>query len=136
MLSHVTIAIADFERALAFYAPLMARLGLERSWYDGVKGQACFRAPGHGRPLFFLSRPFEGEAVAGNGGMVAFLAQDRLVVREVHGLALSLGARDAGAPGLRLQYHPDYYGAYFRDLDGNKICVVCHDAEGEVTVGA
>jgi hypothetical protein len=45
-----------------------------------------------------------------------------------HALALSLGARDEGAPGLRPHYHAHYYGTYVRDLDGNKLCVVCHQA--------
>jgi hypothetical protein len=39
---------------------------------------------------------------------------------------MSAGAKDEGAPGLRTHYHPNYYGAYLRDPDGNKICVVCH----------
>jgi predicted lactoylglutathione lyase len=52
------------------------------------------------------------------------------VVDRCHALALELGGRDEGAPALRPQYHASYYGAYFRDPDGNKLCVVCHAAEG------
>lgn len=58
--------------------------------------------------------------------MTAFLADSRSKVDAVHRLAVSLGARSEGAPGLRPEYHANYYGAYFRDPDGNKLCVACH----------
>lgn len=75
-----------------------------------------------------ISKPYDGEPhEPGNGQMIAFLAPNREAVRHSHELALSLGGICAGAPGLRPQYHENYYGAYFRDPDGNKICVVCHD---------
>ncbi len=61
--------------------------------------------------------------------MVALLAASRQIVDRAHAYALAQGGADEGAPGLRPQYHPNYYGAYFRDPDGNKICVVCHTAE-------
>jgi catechol 2,3-dioxygenase-like lactoylglutathione lyase family enzyme len=57
------------------------------------------------------------------------MAKTRSVVEETHALALANGGKDEGKPGLRPHYHANYYGAYFRDPDGNKICVVCHDAE-------
>lgn len=129
MLSHVTVAIADFDRAMAFYMPLMEALGLERYFFDAERQMAAFRAPGAPRPLFFVTRPFEGEPVAGNGPMVAFLSPSRALVDAVHEAGLKLGGTDEGAPGLRPHYHPDYYGAYLRDPDGNKICVVCHDPD-------
>jgi predicted lactoylglutathione lyase len=53
----------------------------------------------------------------------------RARVREVHATALQHGGTDEGAPGLRPQYHANYYGAYFRDPDGNKLAVACHAAE-------
>jgi catechol 2,3-dioxygenase-like lactoylglutathione lyase family enzyme len=59
--------------------------------------------------------------------MMAFLAPDRATVDAVYALALSLGGRDEGAPGLRPHYHPHYYGAYFRDPEGNKLALACHD---------
>ncbi|AAU45694.1 hypothetical protein D8O27_29525 [Burkholderia mallei] len=59
--------------------------------------------------------------------MTAFLAADRATVDRVYALALRAGGASEGAPGLRPHYHPDYYGAYFRDLDGNKLCVCCHE---------
>ena len=64
------------------------------------------------------------------GYLVALAAATRAQVDACHRIALAQGGRDEGAPGLRPRYHPDYYGAYFRDPDGNKLCVVCHAAEG------
>jgi predicted lactoylglutathione lyase len=61
--------------------------------------------------------------------MVALLAQNRAQVEQAHRLALAHGGRCEGPPGLRAEYHPDYYGTYFRDPDGNKLCVVCHQPE-------
>ena len=67
---------------------------------------------------------------AGNGQMVAFLAASRAVVDAVHAAALASGGSSEGAPGLRPEYHADYSGAYFRDPDGNKLCVACHAPPG------
>jgi lactoylglutathione lyase len=58
--------------------------------------------------------------------MVAFLAASRAIVDSAHAVALAHGGRTEGPPGLRPQYHEHYYGAYFRDPDGNKLCVACH----------
>ena len=63
--------------------------------------------------------------------MVAFLAASRGTVRAVYDIALANGGTSEGEPGLRPEYHADYYGAYFRDQDGNKLCVACHVAEVE-----
>ena len=59
---------------------------------------------------------------------VAFDAATRAAVDAFHQAALAAGGSDEGPPGLREHFHPDYYGAYVRDPDGNKICVVCHRA--------
>jgi catechol 2,3-dioxygenase-like lactoylglutathione lyase family enzyme len=61
--------------------------------------------------------------------MIALLAKSRDIVGRSHAAALANGGKCEGAPGLRPHYHPNYYGAYFRDPDGNKICVCCHEAE-------
>lgn len=129
MISHIHLGVAELDRAFGFYAPLMAALGLPLRFRDA--GWAGWAAPGGGRPLFLIGRPFDGGAPApGNGTMVALAAATRAQVDACHRLALAHGGRDEGAPGLRPRYHPDYYGAYFRDPDGNKLCVVCHAAEG------
>lgn len=128
MLSHVFIGVNDFERAFAFYSAVLAELGLALKFREDDRPWAGWMKPGVARPLFLVGKPFDGEAaVAGNGHMVALLAADRLMVDRVHTTALAHGAACEGPPGLRPEYHANYYGAYFRDLDGNKLCVSCHD---------
>ena len=124
-------SISDFDRALAFWQPLMSALGHAPRRVDAARPWAIWQPSGGGRPLFIITRPFDGNAPSpGNGPMVAFAAPDRATVDRAHALALAHGGKDEGRPGPRPEYHPDYYGCYFRDPDGNKICVVCHTAPG------
>jgi lactoylglutathione lyase len=130
MLSHIYLGVSDLGRAQAFYAPIMVALGLKQRFSDPIKGWAAWNPSTGGRPLFIIGKPYNGaEHDAGNGQMVAFMAETRAVVEQAHALALAGGGQDEGKPGLRSHYHANYYGAYFRDPDGNKVCVVCHDAE-------
>ena len=127
MLSHITVGVTDVQRALTFYRPLMSSLGLVLKFSE--PHWAGWFSPDHGRPLFIITLPFDGNAAAyGNGSMVAFSASSRSLVDQCHALALQHGGSDEGRPGLRPEYHPNYYGAYFRDLDGNKLCVCCHQS--------
>ena len=129
MISHVHIGITDFDRACTFYQPLMQALGLQLKFCEPAVPWAAWVSPGAPRPLFIIGRPFnELEAAPGNGQMIALLAPNRAAVDAAHRAALAAGGSDEGAPGLRPHYHANYYGAYFRDPDGNKLCVVCHDA--------
>ena len=129
MLSHVMIGIGDFDRAYAFYAALAAELGLKAVMHDPSVPVAAWGAADGSRPNLFIGRPFDKQPpAAGNGNMVGFEAADRVTVDRCHALAMAQGGGDEGAPGLRAYYHPNYYGAYFRDPDGNKLCVVCHAA--------
>lgn len=133
MFSHLYNGVTDFGRAHAFYAPLMAELGLRQRFFDPQNGWAAWQPGSGGRPLFIIGKPYDGAAhAAGNGQMVAFSANDRATVDRAHRLALAAGGADEGAPGLRPHYHAHYYGAYFRDPDGNKLCVVCHEAAGDM----
>ncbi|HEY9095701.1 MAG TPA: VOC family protein [Hydrogenophaga sp.] len=130
MFSHVFIGVSDFDRALRFYSALMDALGIEPRFCEPDKPWAGWQTPGGPRPLFVIGHPFDGQAhAAGNGQMTAFAASSRAQVDEAYQLALSLGGYDEGAPGVRTHYHAAYYGAYFRDPDGNKLCVVCHSPE-------
>lgn len=136
MFSHITIGITDFDRALRFYTPLMARLGAVVRFTDPSVPWAAWQPQRKDRPLFILTTPHDGRAAQpGNGAMIAFMATDRATVREAHAIALREGGRDAGPPGLRPQYHDAYYGAYVHDPDGNKICIVCHAAENDAPEG-
>lgn len=129
MLSHLCLGTSDLGRSEGFYAPIMARLGWRQRFSDPVAGRAAWQPATGERPLFIVGRPYDGQAASpSNGGMTALLSPDRPTVDAVFALALEGGGRSEGAPGLRPQYHGDYYGAYFRDLDGNKLCVCCHDA--------
>lgn len=129
MFSHIFVGVSDFERALGFYGPLMAALGIAPRFCDRERPWAGWQSSPGPRPLFLIGAPHDRLAHApGNGQMTAFLADSRARVDQAYAVALAHGGCCAGAPGLRPEYHAHYYGAYFRDPDGNKLCVVCHDA--------
>ncbi len=130
MLSHIVISISDFDRAMAFYSPLMEALGIDPRFVDAEHPRAGWQSSPDPRPLFVIQRPYNQQPHnPGNGQMTAFLASTREVVDRAYAIALANGGACEGKPGLRPEYHADYYGAYFRDPDGNKFCVVCHQAE-------
>jgi len=126
--SHIFLGITDFERALAFYNPLMSALGIPPRFCDPSRPWAGWQSNPDPRPLFLIGRPYDQKPhERGNGQMVAFLAKSRDVVDCAYEVALKNGGTSEGAPGLRPEYHEHYYGAYFRDPDGNKLCVACHE---------
>jgi len=130
MISHVCVGITNFERAFAFYSAIMAPLGQELKFSEPDKGWAAWKPADRNRPLFIIGAPYNGEpATPGNGQMIALLAPSHKAVAQCHAAALTLGGVCEGPPGLRPQYHPNYFGAYFRDPDGNKLCVCCHSPE-------
>ncbi|WP_419904820.1 VOC family protein [Kiloniella sp.] len=130
MISHVYIGVSDFKKAFEFYDDILSELGLVLKFSEPEKPWAGWMMPGQARPLFLIGTPENGEdCSAGNGQMMALLAPSREAVGRAYIKALDRGAQCAGKPGLRPQYHPDYYGAYFHDLDGNKICLVCHEPQ-------
>jgi len=124
MIHHVSLGTNDVARARAFYDPIMALLGLRP-----IGGHGRSADYGVGDIQFSLETPTDGRpAGVGNGVHVAFQAADRAMVREFHRLGLALGGTDAGAPGLRPEYDANYYGAFIRDPDGNKIEAVTYSA--------
>lgn len=128
MFSHVFFSVGDFDRALRFYDAVMSSLGIERRFCDPEKPWAGWHSAGETRPFFVICQPFDGQPHhPGNGQMVAFAAASRAAVRATYRQALDNGGTCEGPPGLRPHYHEHYYGAYFRDPDGNKLCVVSHD---------
>jgi catechol 2,3-dioxygenase-like lactoylglutathione lyase family enzyme len=128
MLSHVHIGITEFERAFAFYGGLMEVLGFPLRFSEPERGSAGWMPRDAKRPLVLIGRPYDGgRAEPGNGQMVALLAKSRDVVDRSYAYAVAKRVQCEGEPGLRPHYHAHYYGAYFRDPDGNKLCVCCHD---------
>ncbi len=131
MFSHIFVGVNDFERSLAFYNPLMAALGIEARFCEASRPWAGWQSQPGPRPLFLIGRPYDQQPhQRGNGQMVAFLAQSRAAVDRAYAVALANGGTSEGAPGSRPEYHEHYYGAYFRDPDGNKLCVACHSPQG------
>jgi len=127
LLSQVFIGVSDFERALAFYRALMPVLGVQERFCDPSRPWAAWQSHPDPRPLLLVGTPFDGRPhEPGNGQMAALLAPSRASVDVTHAVALAHGGRCEGPPGLRPDYHAHYYGAYFRDTEGNKLCVVCH----------
>ena len=127
MLSHVFVGVTDFERSFTFYSVIMEVLGIDLRFVEPARPWAGWQASGAPRPLFLIGAPENGRAHdPGNGQMIALLADNRESVDGAYAAALNNGGSCEGAPGLRPHYHAHYYGAYFRDPDGNKLCVVCH----------
>jgi catechol 2,3-dioxygenase-like lactoylglutathione lyase family enzyme len=120
MLDHVGFAVSDYERSKAFYARALAPLGITLLLEPA--GQAAGFGQ-DGRRFFWIEaqgRPVHGRL------HVAFAVEDRETVDAFYAAALEAGATDNGAPGVRENYHPDYYGAYVLDPDGHNIEAVCH----------
>jgi catechol 2,3-dioxygenase-like lactoylglutathione lyase family enzyme len=120
MIGYVSVGTNDFKRAAAFYDQLMAELGAKR-----VMDYETFVAwkQDAGKPGFALASPYNKKpATVGNGSMVAFEVASPARVDALYQKAIALGATDDGPPGDR---GDNYYGAYFRDLDGNKLNFHC-----------
>ncbi len=121
MIGYVSVGTNDIKRALDFYDKLMTELGAKR-----VMDYETFIAwkQGEGKPGFALAQPYNKmPATIGNGSMVAFEVASPERVNALYRKALELGATDDGPPGDR---GDNYYGAYFRDLDGNKLNFHCY----------
>lgn len=120
MIGYVTLGTNDMGRAAAFYDSLLAEFGAKRAM---EMDRFILWGVDPKQPMLSVTAPFDGQpATAGNGTMVALAARDPEMVRRVHERALALEAKDEGAPGQR---SGNFYGAYFRDLDGNKLAVFC-----------
>jgi catechol 2,3-dioxygenase-like lactoylglutathione lyase family enzyme len=121
MIDHIGLSVSDYELSKAFYRAALAPLGY--TLVKEVPGAAGF---GEARkPDFWIGK---GAATAPRVH-VALQASDRATVRAFYEAALAAGAKDNGPPGLRPEYHPDYYGAFVLDPDGHNIEAVCHEPE-------
>jgi catechol 2,3-dioxygenase-like lactoylglutathione lyase family enzyme len=128
MLDHIGLSVADFDRATTFYRAALKPLGLGvvmEVTAEETGGDAHAGFGDEGKPFFWI-----GTGAKPRGGLhVAFAAPTRAAVDAFHAAALAAGGRDNGAPGLRPHYHPNYYGAFVFDPDGNNIEAVCHRPE-------
>jgi catechol 2,3-dioxygenase-like lactoylglutathione lyase family enzyme len=130
MISHCFVGASDFQRALMFYSAVLPLVGWKLRFIDDARPWAGWQPNDADRPLFLIGEPYDRQAHSvGNGQMIALLAPSRKVVDAFYKAALECGGRCEGPPGLRPEYHSDYYGAYVRDPDGNKLCVCCHAPE-------
>ncbi len=126
MIAYVTVGVNDIALAERFYSAFLPALGYTLEEYHGDLSYVLPAHPGQSvvRPDFYVKRPFDGgPAVAGNGNMVAFEAQNQQQVRDLHAAALAAGGSDDGAPGFRAAYGPRFFVGYLRDPQGNKIAL-------------
>ncbi|WP_136442372.1 VOC family protein [Pacificoceanicola onchidii] len=124
MIDHITIGVTDFARSVAFCDAALAPLGVSRLFTVPEEHTGGVKVTGYGdtRPWFWIA---EEDATRGKLH-VAFSAPDRASVDAFHEAALAAGGIDNGRPGLRPHYHPDYYGAFVLDPDGNNMEAVFH----------
>lgn len=131
MIDHVSVGVTNMTRAKAFYDAALAPLAMAPVYPVEIAGNLVgvgYGAPN--KPSFWVQLPMNGQpASMGNGVHVAFRAQTRAAVDAFYLAAMALGGIEDGAPGLRTEYHPNYYAAFVRDPDGNKIEAVCHAAD-------
>jgi catechol 2,3-dioxygenase-like lactoylglutathione lyase family enzyme len=121
MIDHVTVGVADLERSRAFYAAVLAPLGLaEQHSTAGLPGEIEFGPRECADFAISTSYP------AGTRIHVAFAADSREQVDAFHAAALAAGGMDNGGPGPRPEYSPGYYGAFALDPDGNNVEAVFH----------
>jgi catechol 2,3-dioxygenase-like lactoylglutathione lyase family enzyme len=118
MIGYVTLGTNDLERATVFYDSVLSEIGAKRL---DETDRYVFWGKRSGPGMLALFKPYDAKpATVGNGAMVALGVRTRDQVERLYQVALSLGASDEGAPGNR---GANFYGAYFRDLDDNKLCV-------------
>jgi catechol 2,3-dioxygenase-like lactoylglutathione lyase family enzyme len=119
MIGYVMVGTNDLEKSKSFYDAVLGELGGKRTMAgERMQGWGNGKSP----VMFMVCKPYdEKPASVGNGTMISLAAASKDVVGKVHAKAMSLGAKDEGAPGPRGD--SGFYAGYFRDGDGNKLCV-------------
>ena len=128
MIDHIGFAVSDLDRSKAFYGAALKPLAITLQMEVTVEQTGAYAHAGFGadgKPFFWIG----GGPQAAGPIHVAFTAGWRAAVDAFYRAALDAGGRDNGPPGLRPIYHPDYYGAFVLDPDGNNVEAVCHGPE-------
>jgi catechol 2,3-dioxygenase-like lactoylglutathione lyase family enzyme len=118
MIDHTSLAVRDLKKAEPFYTALLAPLGMTklREWPDAAIGYGKKYAE------FWINRRETMDRVAEDSGVhICLRAPDSAAVDAFHAAALKGGGTSDGGPGLRAQYHGNYYAAFIRDPDGNRV---------------
>lgn len=124
MIDHMGIDVRDLQKSKKFYEDVLPALGFKLLVYFEEYGAVGF---GKDRPRFWLGK---GKPTNGDDDVhICFEAQNRKQVRDFYEAAIRAGGRDNGKPGLRPEYHENYYGAFVLDPDGNGIEACCHKSE-------
>lgn len=124
MIGYVTVGTNDIAKAQAFYDSLLGTIGGKRLMEMPEHGGFTMYGTNLTSPAIAVTQPYDGNAATvGNGNMVAIVMDERSRVDTFYAKAIELGASCEGKPGLRGEEGDQaFYGAYFRDLDGNKFC--------------
>ena len=121
IIDHIGIAVSDYENSLVFYAKTLAPLRIVKIMeYDGWAGFGR-----DGKPEFWFGTHEQAQQPM----HIAFSAENRKQVDEFYRAAMAQGAKDNGEPGIRVEYHPHYYGAFVIDVNGHNLEAVCHKPE-------
>jgi catechol 2,3-dioxygenase-like lactoylglutathione lyase family enzyme len=126
MIDHTGVVVSDYAMSKAFYEKALAPIGyvLMMEIPAAVTGHADVAGFGEPpKPDFWISSGTANKPPV----HIAFRVPTREQVDAFYRAALAAGGTDNGAPGLRLHYHPNYYGAFVRDPDGHNIEAVCHE---------
>lgn len=128
MIDHLSLLVSDYEKSKSFYLQALAPTGHSRLLELPAKPGALSGSAG-------FCHADGSDFWIGQGDPIqppihiAFRVPSRAAVDAFYKAAIAAGGRDKGAPGLRPQYHPHYYGAFVLDPDGHNIEAVCHEAE-------
>ena len=118
IIDHIGLTVKDFSNSLTFYTNALAPLGIEKIMeYEGWAGFGR-----DGKPEFWFGSHNEAQSPM----HIAFLAENRTQVDDFYNAAITAGATDNGKPGIREEYHSNYYGAFVIDINGHNLEAVCH----------
>ncbi|WP_137939134.1 VOC family protein [Chitinivorax sp. B] len=128
MLDHIGISVGDYAKSKVFYQQALAPLGYSMLYEFKGEEAGGYEGAGFGvapKPDFWISRGTPHKPIM----HIAFQADSRAMVDAFYHAAIAAGGQDNGSPGLRPHYHPNYYGAFVLDPDGQNIEAVCHQPE-------